>query len=170
MYKICKTEKSIERQELFQLTLLSMMDKHKYQEISVTSLCKEMGIPRKTFYRYYDTLEDVLYSMIDEALAQSFLCMEVTLDLEGFFAQWKNWKCLLDMLQKNGMSSVMVDRIYERLGESMHKERFSSDDVRYSASISAIMTMVFTWHHSGMKQSVEEMSELARSLLKFNIE
>lgn len=169
MYKICKTEKSIERQELFQLTLLSMMDKYKYQDISVTSLCKEMEIPRKTFYRYYDTLADVLYSMIDETLSQSFLCMEVTLDLEGFFTQWKNRKFLLDVLQKNGMSSMMVDRIYERLGESMHKETFCSDDIRYSASISAIMTMVFTWHHSGMKQSVEEMSELARSLLKFNI-
>ncbi len=166
MYKICKTEKSIQRQKLFQSTLLAMMHEQKYQDISVTSLCKKMEIPRKTFYRYYDTLEDVLYSVIDEALNQSFLCVEVTLDLDGFFAQWKNQKDLLDALQESGLSHLMVSRIYERLGQSMHKDTFSTDDIRYSASISAIMTMVFTWHHNGMKQSVQEMSALARSLLQ----
>ena len=72
MYKLCKTEKSIERQKLFQTTLLSMMKKQKYHDITVTSLCKEMGIPRKTFYRYFDSLEDVLFMIIDDTLTNAF--------------------------------------------------------------------------------------------------
>lgn len=167
MYKFCKTEKSLLRQKLFQSTLLSMMHRQNYQEISVTALCKELSLPRKTFYRYFDTLEDVLNSIMDEALDQCFLCMEVTLDLEGFFLQWSQQKDLLDALQRSGLSHFMVSRIYHRLGQSMHKDTFSTDDIRYSASISAIMTMVFTWHHNGMQQSAAEMSTLARSLLRF---
>lgn len=168
MYKICKTEKSIARQKQFQAVFLTLMEQQTYPEITVTALCQAMDAPRKTFYRYFDTLEDVLYSILDETLMQAFLCVQVTLDLEGFFAHWQKQKRLLDILQKNGLSHMLVNRIYVQLAQSIHKDRFSADDIRYSASITAIMTMVFTWHHSGMKQSVPEMCTLANSILKFN--
>ena len=89
MYKICKTQKSAERQRLFQTTLLAMMKKENYHNITVTDLCKEMSVPRKTFYRYYGTLEDVLHSILDDALTESFMHLEVNRDLVGFFGYWK---------------------------------------------------------------------------------
>lgn len=166
MYKICKTEKSIERQKLFQMTLLAMMKKQKYQDITVTSLCKAMEIPRKTFYRYYDALEDVLYAVIDEALTDGFLYLEVKADLVGFFSYWQRRKNLLDVLEKSGLSPMLVNRIYERFNENISRESFSTDDLRYSGYIAAIMTMLLTWHHSGMKQSVEEMSRQVKHMFK----
>lgn len=166
MYKICKTEKSIERQKLFQTTLMTMMKKQKYQEITVTSLCKEMEIPRKTFYRYYDTLEDVLFAVIDDTLTDAFLYLEVKADLIGFFSYWKKRKNLLDVLQKSGLSHLLINRIFERFNESVDKGDFSNEELRYSGYISAIMTMLLTWHHSGMKQSVEEMSQQVKHMFK----
>lgn len=166
MYKICKTEKSIARQKLFQTTLLAMMKKTKYQNITVTSLAKEMELPRKTFYRYYDSLEDVLYAIIDDALTDGFLHLEVKTDLVGFFSYWKKQKDLLDVLQKSGLSSLLMDRIFERFNESIAKGAFSNEDLRYSGYISAIMTMLLTWHHSGMKQSAEEMSLQVKHMFK----
>ncbi len=166
MYKICKTEKSIERQKLFQTTLLTMMKKQRYQEITVTALCKEMEIPRKTFYRYYDTLEDVLYAIIDSAITESFLYLEIKADLVGFFYYWKKYKALLDVLEKSGLSPWMMNRIYGRFHKSIYKEDYSNEDLRYSGYIAAIMTMLLTWHHSGMKQSEEEMSQQVRHLFK----
>lgn len=166
MYKICKTEKSIERQKLFQTTLLAMMKKQKYQDITVTSLCKEMEIPRKTFYRYYDSLEDVLFAVIDIALTEGFLCLEVKTDLVGFFAYWKKRKSLLDVLEKSGLSYFLINRIFERFNEKIDQGAFSNEELRYSGYISAIMTMLLTWHHSGMKQSAEEMSQQVRHMFK----
>lgn len=166
MYKICKTEKSIARQKLFQTTLLAMMKKNKFQNITVTSLAKEMELPRKTFYRYYDSLEDVLYAIIDDALTDGFLYLEVKADLIGFFSYWKKQKSLLDVLQKSGLSSLLMDRIFERFNESINKENFSNQELRYSGYVAAIMTMLLTWHHSGMKQSVEEMSTQVKHMFK----
>jgi len=166
MYKICKTERSLERQKLFQTILLRMMEKQKYQDITVTSLCKEMEIPRKTFYRYYDTLEDVLYAIIDSALTEGFLYLEIKADLIGFFTYWRKQKYLLDVLEKSGLSSLLVNRIYNRLNENISKENFSNEKLRYSGYIAAIMTMLLTWHHSGMKQSVEEMSQQVKYMFK----
>lgn len=166
MYKICKTEKSIERQKLFQTTLLTMMKKQKYQDITVTSLCKEMEIPRKTFYRYYDSLEDVLFAVVDIALTEGFLYLEVKADLIGFFSYWKKRKNLLDVLEKSGLSYFLVNRIFERFNESIDKGNFTNEELRYSGYISAMLTMLLTWHHSGMKQSVEEMSQQVKCMFK----
>ena len=166
MYKICKTEKSIARQKLFQTTLLELMKEHKYQDITVTSLCKRMEIPRKTFYRYYDALKDVLYAIIDEVLTEGFLHLEVKTDLVGFFSYWKKKKGLLDVLEKSGLSSVLVNRIYERLNEKVAQKTFSDEDLRYTGYVAALMTMLLTWHHSGMKQTPEEMSALVKQMFK----
>ena len=166
MYKICKTEKSIERQKLFQNTLLTMMEKQRFQEITVTSLCKEMEVPRKAFYRYFESLEDVLFVVLDEALTDAFLYLEIKTDLIGFFSYWKKRKSLLDVLEKSGLSAMMVNRIHERLSESIQAQALTNEELRYGAYVSAIMTMLLTWHHSGMKQSVEEMSNEVKHLFK----
>lgn len=166
MYKICKTEKSMERQKLFQTTLLNMMKKQKYDEISVTSLCKEMQIPRKTFYRYYGALDDVLYAIMDDALTHGFLHLEVEADLEGFFGYWKERKDLLDVLQKSGISSMLVYRIYERFETNVYDEPITNQYLRYSGYVAAIMTVLLVWHHSGMRQSVNEISDQIRHMFK----
>ena len=75
MYKICKTPKSEARQKEFQNTLLVMLKKQKMKDITIVSLCQEMGISRKTFYQYFDTIEDVLYIMIDKELRNAFLLL-----------------------------------------------------------------------------------------------
>jgi len=168
MYKICKTEKSMERQKLFQTTLLAMMKTQIFQEITVTSLCKEMGVPRKTFYRYFDTLEDVLFVILDNTLTEAFLYLEIKADLVGFFSYWKKRRSLLDVLEKSGLSAMMVNRIHGRLGESIQAKTLTNEEMRYGAYVSAIMTMLLSWHHSGMKLSVEEMSNEVKYLFRLN--
>lgn len=168
MYKICKTEKSIERQKLFQTALMDMMKKYDYHEITVTSLCREMEIPRKTFYRYFDTLQDVMNLRMDETLTQAFLYLEVRPDLVGFFRYWKEQKELLDVLEKNGSSSMLVNRIYERT-QTRFVEELTNEQIRYSGYISAIMTILLIWHHAGMKLSEEELSQQVKQLFKLTV-
>lgn len=168
MYKVCKTEKSIERQKLFQTTLLSMMEKQKFQDITVTSLCKKMDAPRKAFYRYYDALEDVLTAVIDEAITEAFLYLEVKVDLEGFFAYWKSKQYLLDVLERNGLSPLMINRLYGQLATRPLKHGITGQELKYAGYISAIMTMLISWHHAGMKQSEVEMSLLVKEMFSLS--
>ena len=173
MYKICKTEKSIERQKIFQTTLFSMMEKQNYHDITVTSLCREMDVPRKTLYRYFDTLEDVLFATIDESLTNSFLYLEVRADIEGYFSYWKKNKYVLDVLEKNGLSPLLINRVYERFNtkvssESSLENGISNKDLKYSGYISAIMTMLVSWHHSGMQQTPKEMNVLVREMFRMD--
>ncbi len=65
MYKKCKTLQSAQRQQHIIETLISLMQTNTYDEISVSTLCEHAEIPRKTFYRYFDSKEDLLQATLD---------------------------------------------------------------------------------------------------------
>lgn len=160
MYKICKTEKSVLRQQEFQNTLLSMMKKKNIHEISITALCKEMNAPRKAFYRYFDTIEDVLYSKMDALLERAFLNLEIKVDVIGFFEFWKGHKEFLDVLERNGLSFLMVNRFYAVMMEDRKISDMQIKYLRYTCYISAFMSVLIGWHHGGMKQTTEELQKM----------
>lgn len=159
MYKICKTPRSEARQKAFQDTLLRMLEKQKMKDVTVVSLCQEMGISRKTFYQYFDTVEDVLYIMIDKEMRNAFLLLEYNPEVSDFFDFWVEHKWLLDILEKNGLSNVLVERAYSFSNIYLEKG-MSMQNMKYAGWISAIITVLVLWHHGGMEQSPEEMQKM----------
>lgn len=55
------------RKEITQ-ALLALMKIHPYSEITVKQIILEAGLARKTFYRNYDSKDDVLLSLNKETL------------------------------------------------------------------------------------------------------
>ena len=160
MYKICKTPKSEARQIEFQETLLQMLKKQKMQDITIVSLCQKMEISRKTFYQYFDTIDDVLYMIVDKELRNGFLILEVKPELNGFFEFWRKRKALLDVLEKNELSQILVERAYSISSIDDMKQMFTMQHMKYAGWISAIMTVLILWHHGGMQQTSTQMEEL----------
>ena len=78
MYKLCKTEQSAQRQRQLEEGLLAAMRTKRYEEITISDLCDQMGIPRKSFYRYFSGKDGALHALIDHAL----------LDYESFTAEF----------------------------------------------------------------------------------
>lgn len=167
MYKICKTPRSEARQKEFQDTLLMMLKKQKMKDITIVSLCHEMDISRKTFYQYFDTIEDVLYITIDKELRNAFLLLEWNPTVSDFFAFWVKNKWLLDLLEKNNMSNILVERAYGFL--DIHNDgNYTIQKMKYAGWISSIITVLILWHHGGMKQSPEEMQQMIFEMFHVN--
>ena len=160
MYKECKTRKSGERQKKFEQTLIKMMEKQDFKTITVSALCREMGAPRKAFYRYFDSMEDVLNALTDEVIIEASLHVEGQIELEKFFEYWKKEKAFLDVLQKNGWSQKMMERCFSMVLANERLDMNSVGAMKRAGYISAMLTLVTMWHHNGMKQSVEEMKNL----------
>ena len=70
MYKLCKTEQSALRQRLFEDALLAEMTQRRYEDITVSDLCRRMNVPRKAFYRYFDGKDGALFAMLDHRLME----------------------------------------------------------------------------------------------------
>ena len=168
MYKICKTQKSEARQIEFQETLLKMLKKQKLKDITIVSLCQEVGISRKTFYQYFDTIEDVLYVVLDTEIRNGFLRLELNPEIGDFFCFWQEKKWLLDILEKNEMSQILVDRAYSISNFGKEEEMYTIRNMKNAGWISAIITVLVLWHHGGMRQTPEEMQELVYTMFHVN--
>lgn len=164
MYKRCETPKTMLRQKEFEKTLICMMEKQDYESISISSLCKEMKVNRKTFYRYFEEKDDVLVAFLDELLDESFLLLEVEPDIKAFFEYWKEKKAFLDTLQRQGLLAFVSKQACMHCGERKGLKTVSKTEILHAGYMSFFMTLLLTWHHTGMHQTTEEMSFLVESV------
>lgn len=177
MYKICHTEESSRRQRELEQGLLAAMKRHPYDKITLTQLCSELQIPRKTFYRYFPTKDDCLLALVDHTLSD---CNDIALKgLPGsgtldqsvqlrFFNFWKEHSALLDAIRDNGMRYLLLDRttvMVDRMKENSEPVGFARDQVEYYVAY-GLMTTVLRWHHFGFQSTPEEMAEVFGSLLE----
>ena len=90
MYRKCTTERSARNQRLLENTLLELMLKMPYEEITATRICEEAGISRRIFYHLFTNKLDALYSLIDHRILdiESFRTDISNMALR-FFLHWK---------------------------------------------------------------------------------
>lgn len=181
MYKLCKTEQSAKRQRQLEEGLLSAMCSCQYEEISVSDLCDQLGIPRKSFYRYFASKDGALQALLDHTLMEyeTFALTAapgehrtVRRDLEHFFLFWYDKRRLLDALKRSALSSMLIDRaIVHVLSETVMPKRFLPHDTKemqeqvIAFSISGLLSMVMSWHSTGYCQPPKKMAEVAIRLL-----
>lgn len=181
MYKQCRTEQSASRQREFLEGLLDAMTQQHYDEITVSSLCAQMQIPRKSFYRYFSSKEGALHALIDHALMdfESFTSEQlgrgedsVLQETELLFAYWYHKKKLLDALERSGLSGVLVNRaIGHSIFETMRDRRFLPVEEQHAQEyimlflVSGLMSMVVQWHHDGFLQTPKQMAQISLRLL-----
>ena len=181
MYKLCKTEQSAARQRQLEQGLLEIMMRTRYEDISVSDLCDQLQIPRKSFYRYFNSKDGALHALLDHTLMefedyalgyQSGHVRTVHLDLESFFLFWYHHRDLLDALSRSGIVGLLIERaIAYSLTDDILPRRFLPDDSLEMQKqitmfgVCGMMSMVLTWHYSGFDKSAEEMASTAARLL-----
>lgn len=181
MYKLCKTEQSAARQRELEQGLLAAMSTNLYEEISISDLCEQLEIPRKSFYRYFSGKDGALHALIDHTIMEleSFRWPPVSendqsfqLELEHFFAFWKERKLLLDALSRSGLSGVLIERSIEQaLSEAGITRQHMSQhgpELRGHATmfgVCGLMSMVVTWHHDGYPHTPKQMAQIAVKLI-----
>lgn len=180
MYKRCQTEQSAARQREMEQGLLRIMERRQYEEISVSDLCNEIGVPRKTFYRYFSGKDGALFSMIDRALMDFEVhsayagVQEIKTPIsymEGVFLYWIHHRDLLDVLKKSRISGILIQRALMFSKNIDTIPRFMQIPDRrlreYGTMfmVCGLMTMILQWHDDGFSKSAEEMAQLAMQLL-----
>ena len=114
------------RNEITQ-ALLSLMRSQAYSEITVKQIIVEAKLARKTFYRKYDSKDDVLFSLIKETLHKYYdIVNEGQGDvLSTVFVFAENNREILTLLDKNNMLHVVLHCMNE-YGPLLRRE-FVSD-------------------------------------------
>ena len=181
MYKLCKTEQSARRQRELEQGLLAAMSTHQYEEITVSDLCDQLNIPRKSFYRYFSSKDGALNALIDHTLLEfeGFSSVDGTAekrthqtDLEHFFRFWKERRTLLDALARSGISGTLVLRAIDHAMSDVgmplrflpQQERLAREHATMFG-VCGLMSMVLNWHNNGFLLSESQMASIAVELL-----
>ena len=171
MAKTCVTEKTAQRQEWIEQGLLELMKENGFDQITVSELCRHLGLSRRSFYRYFRDLEDVLESALNHVFQRMVIPGNLPEDAE-FTRNYEFWlknRAVLDALHHSGMTDRLYDYIWRYSGP-MALENLSAEDQELRQEISMFatagyMALAISWYQDGFRRSPEEMGRIAKRML-----
>lgn len=174
MYRKCTTEISVRHQKQVEESLLELMQKMPYEEITVTALCEAAGITRRIFYHLFSNKTDALHALVDHTiLGSESYRTDMADEALRFFLYWRAQKPLFDALHKNGLSGLLLERMviivlnedYDvRYWLKAYDRETGTDIILFN--LCGVMGLVYNWHYSGYQKSPEEMALLLTQLVQ----
>ena len=174
MAKTCITEKTAARQRWIENGLLQLMLEHRFEDISVTELCSFLSLSRRSFYRYFSDMEDVLDSLMNHTMQDMAIIHAAPTipDLEAYCRFWLRQKDLLSALSRSDMHSKLVRYTMQYAGADTIRQNLSDEDLNMELAseinlfvISGLSSLLLSWHKEGFRRTPEEMARIAMRLL-----
>lgn len=175
MYRYCTTKESVQRQ-LTQCLLDCMMEQP-YKEIQAGDLCAMAGISRKTFYRYFERKEDVLYALLDNFIMDFVRFRHPKEESEDLYSEserivlyYQQNSQLLGVLVRNDMEYLLHQRSLEYLNQEVKQQESFEWQKQYGRyeilfTTSGVLTLLFVWHQEGFPLPLNEMGATLDRLL-----
>ena len=147
--------------------LFSLMKRKQFQQITVTEICNEAAVGRKTFYRNFDLREDVIDFWLDLRCEE---CQEVLLpvpleeQLYHYCIFLKMHMDVLIVLYQNGLHPMVEKKFSVFMPYTM--PTWSKDPVeqeyRSQYIIAGIDAIIRVWVTRGFQESVEEIVDIVK--------
>lgn len=118
MYKKQTSRIALQSQNWIADSLIRLLETYSFQEITVTQICQEAQLVRKTFYRNFETKEDVLHYILDH-LFESFQnkfdinAMEPFEIFTHYYEYWSEKKQLLTYLHRDDLFYLLTKKYIE---------------------------------------------------------
>lgn len=163
--------------------LQDLMQEKPYQELTITEVASRADLSRRTFYRHFLTIDDVLHYTL-EAITDQFIAflMEETQDgarevglttiVFLFFTYWERHKELLLLLKENDMLFLLLQKFFPKVRARLHGEpdgQQSATTQAYVFSFAAggAWNLLVSWVEAGAVQSPREMERVAAYILEY---
>lgn len=159
--------------------LLELMMAKPYQKISITEIAEEADVVRRTFYRNFESKEDVIKTYIESVFKGFISSVKENEDINSqevakeFFEYMNRHKVFLKLLHEHNMFDLILQVFEERIFDSpendwVEKKKESNVFVKYTRSffIAGLWYMLETWLKSGMLETPEELASIFDRMLQ----
>ena len=167
-----KNPSAIRSQRAITQALLSLMKKAPYQEITVKQIILEADRAQKTFYRNFESKDDVLLSLVNGILLEYFDIVNNAKGdvLDTIFAFADRNRELLMLLDRNNMLHVPLKFMNEYAPVLVRQQNrllnpfvplFEGLDKEYliAMNIGAIWNVISLWIHKGLEDDPAAVKE-----------
>lgn len=173
MYRKCVTDRSVRHQHQAEAALLELMRKRPYESITVTQLCQAAGISRRVFYHLFNNKTGALYALLDHRILESeSYGPDIRDEALRFFCFWRDQRALLDALQENQLTGLLLERIMSRILDEDYDVRrwlrengWENEKDIIVFHMTGSMGLIYRWYYSGFRESPEEMALLLKRIV-----
>lgn len=171
---------SYRRQKQIEDCLFGNLQQRPYSSVSVSDLCHQLEISRKSFYNYFPDKDTCLRSIISRKLRLCSLAVTErkpegsTLEdsIAVFLNFWKQERALLDILVRNNLLIMLMDQCICFLREEdisilnyLNTPQLQTDEFVLASYVNTQIIMVIQWHRGNFEISVEEMVRKYKRLI-----
>lgn len=149
--------------------LLSLMQKKNYQDISITQLCEKAGVTRMSFYRNFESKEDVLKkwvaSVTDAFLSTSGISYKNDSETDYFiklFTHMERHKAVCLALYKAGLIYIVKEQ-FDRVFLAVHRDEY--DEYKSFFLAGGIYNVFQLWLIHGCMESPSEIANRMNGIL-----
>ena len=159
--------------------LIKLMQDHSYSEISVKQIVLETTLERKTFYNNFSSKDDVLDSVITDAIRNYVEALTTSSDgpLSVIFEFCDRNRELLGLLHKNNLLHLLLLKLNSVIPEFNQSMDTSHNpfaqmigslepDYLIAFNIGAIWNVIFKWVDRGMTDSPDKIKKTLKEYLK----
>lgn len=158
-------------------SLIELMKEKPYKEISIAEVASRADLSRRTFYRHFSTIDDVLnclFEVISEQFAVFYLeqrPVDLQSTIRAYFTYWQQHKGFLIILNDNDMLYLLLQKFLPEVQAKLttNNETSNSEYVFYFTS-GGLWNLLVKWIEDGAKKSPEEMAMVGDEIIKHLVE
>ena len=171
LYRKCATEKSAVQQKKITESLLALMQIKPFEEITVTQLCQHANVSRRVFYYLFSNINGALYALLDSKILSDEIGGKS--EVLEFFRYWKRQKVLLDVLDKNDMLGLLLERMLDRVLKEdydvyhwLHSHGWQHNNRELIIfGFTGLMGLVYGWYYDGYQKEPEQLAAFVDDLM-----
>lgn len=175
MYHIKNDKRVFQSAKLICNGLADILHSKPYETISISEVCSSVGVSRATFYRLFDTLDDVLLyqfdNLFDQAIRKYNEMDTVKITYSKIILNLAvNNKTLITAILKSGRYDIFYLSARKKENELMNllDTKFSSQEVLYGTPLLSqiLFSILHIWLETGCKENSEQLYIFLKQELK----
>lgn len=159
-------------QEYIYAAFLQILKKKHYDDISVCEICTKAGVSRMSFYRNFESKEDLTFKGIDKIVKKLSAIIEKLNNINIFtvtqetFSFAKNYKTVLFNIMNSQISNLLQSMIIKDLQEKA-KIDYINKTSKYIPVFyfTSIVSVLVEWLKNDTQETPEEMATLLTKLI-----
>ena len=147
--------------------IIELMKTTEIKKIKISDVVKKAGVSRTTFYKHYNTIEDVLYDYMNEIVAEYTVLrkdsfkMNSLYDYETILFTFEFYDRYADfflMIAKNKIYHILIDAINQFMTRYFYSEKYNLYELYcYSGGI---LNIFIKWEENGKKEKPAEIARI----------
>ena len=168
------------RQKQIEECLFENLLQRPYPSVSVSDLCHQLDISRKSFYNYFPDKDSCFRAIISRKIQKCILRLTTELpenvsrdEMVAFYlTYWKEEKGFLDIIARNNLLLLLVDQCVHFLQEEdqiilpfLNTPQLKADAFVLSGFVSIHITLILGWYLQNFNPPLEEMVKTYQRLI-----